>query len=124
MAVFSFVWNIKGQTDLWSATLNSYVIVIFANRGEFVMGRKKEYVLLFVLSIIFLAVGRYLFRIWEEYHEAEEGYQKLHQYLTENVDQDETEEERSQTADSKGKKKTVRTIDFDGLQVINEDIVA
>ncbi len=86
------------------------------------MKRKKEYVLLFVLSIIFLAAGRYVFRIWAVYYEAAEGYQKLKQYIAEGVDQDEVEEGKDQIADSK--EKFVHKIDFDGLRTINKDIVA
>ena len=86
------------------------------------MKRKKEYVLLFVLSIIFLAAGRYVFRIWAVYYEAAEGYQKLKQYIAEGVDQDEVEEGKDQIADSK--EKFVQKIDFDGLRTINKDIVA
>lgn len=88
------------------------------------MNRKKEYVLLFVLSIIFLAAGRYVFRIWEVYHEAEEGYQKLKQYIVEGADEDEVEGEKDQIADSKAAEEIVRKIDFEGLRTINEDIVA
>lgn len=88
------------------------------------MNRKKEYVLLFVLSIIFLAAGRYLFRIWEVYHQAEEGYQRLHQYIVEESDQEKVEEEKDQSASSEGEGKAVRKIDFHGLRAINEDIVA
>lgn len=88
------------------------------------MNRKKEYVLLFVLSIIFLAAGRYVFRIWEVYHEAEEGYQKLKQYIVEGVDEDEVDEGKDQMADSKETEMIGRKIDFDGLRAINEDIVA
>lgn len=88
------------------------------------MNRKKEYVLLFVLSIIFLAAGRYLFRIWEVYHEAEEGYQKLKEYIVEGADEDEVEGEKDQIADSKAAEEIVRKIDFEGLRANNEDIVA
>ena len=88
------------------------------------MNRKKEYVLLFVLSIIFLAAGRYVFRIWEVYHEAEEGYQKLKQYIVEGVDENEVDEGKDQMADSKETEKIARKIDFDGLRAINKDIVA
>lgn len=88
------------------------------------MNRKKEYVLLFVLSIIFLAAGRYLFQMWEVYHQAEEGYQKLKQYIVEGADQEEVEEGRDHTSNSEGEEKVVRKIDFEGLRIINEDIVA
>lgn len=88
------------------------------------MNRKKEYVLLVILSIIFLAAGRYLFRIWEVYHEAEEGYQKLKQYIVEGTDQEEVEEGKDYASNSEGEEKVVRNIDFKGLRAINEDIVA
>ena len=88
------------------------------------MNRKKEYVLLFVLSIIFFAAGRYVFRIWEVYHEAEDGYQKLKQYIVEGADKDEVDEGKDQIADSKETEEIVQKIDFEGLRAINEDIVA
>lgn len=47
------------------------------------MGRKKEYVLLAVLCMVFLMAGGSLFQIWEEYHEADAGYRELQKYVME-----------------------------------------
>lgn len=80
------------------------------------MNRKKEYVLLFVLSIIFLAAGRYVFRIWEVYHEAEEGYQKLKEYIVEGSDEDEVEGEKDQIADSKAAEEIARKLILTGFR--------
>ena len=50
------------------------------------MNRKKEYVLLVILGVIVLAAGRYLFQVWEDYHEAAVGYQKLQEFIIEKPD--------------------------------------
>ena len=85
------------------------------------MNRKKEYALLVVLSVVFLATGGYLFRIWEGYHEANAGYQKLHKFIMEGPtgDKEDTEDSHSEEVEE-----TVPRVDFDGLRAINGDIVA
>lgn len=85
------------------------------------MNRKKEYVLLVVLSVVFLAAGGYLFRIWEDYHVANAGYQKLHKFIIEDHSGD---KEDTEDSDSEEVEETVPRIDFDGLRGINGDIVA
>ena len=47
------------------------------------MSRKKEYVLLILLGVIVLASGGYLFQVWEDYHEASAGYQRLQKFIIE-----------------------------------------
>ena len=86
------------------------------------MSRKKEYILLVILGVIFLAAGGYLFQVWEDYREASAGYQKLKKFIIEKPDVEK---------DSKGKPKkqedpeeNLPEIDFDGLRAMNGDIVA
>ncbi len=50
------------------------------------MSRKKEYILLVILGVIFLAAGGYLFQVWEDYREASAGYQKLKKFIIEKPD--------------------------------------
>jgi sortase B len=86
------------------------------------LSRKKEYILLVILGVIFLAAGGYLFQVWEDYREASAGYQKLKKFIIEKPDVEK---------DSKGKPKkqedpeeNLPEIDFDGLRAMNGDIVA
>ena len=59
------------------------------------MNRKKEYVLLVILGVIVLAAGRYLFQVWEDYHEASAGYQKLKKFIIEKPDVEKDSKEQS-----------------------------
>ncbi len=86
------------------------------------MSRKKEYGLLIILGVIFLAAGGYLFGIWEEYHEAEAGYQGLKKYIIEKPDVGKDSEEKPDNQEEP--EESLPKIDFDGLRAINEDIVA
>ncbi len=94
------------------------------NLEETVMSRKLEYGLLAVFSIIFLIAGGYLFRIWEEYHEAASDYQKLQKYRIEKTGKGTVEGDDSLTGDFLKDGEDAVQIDFDGLRAINEDIVA
>ena len=82
------------------------------------MSRKKEYALLVILGIIVLAAGGYLFRVWEDYHEASAGYQKLQKYIIEKPDVEKKQENQGKPEEN------LPEIDFDGLRAINKDIVA
>lgn len=86
------------------------------------MSRKKEYGLLIILGVIFLAAGGYLFGIWEEYHEAEAGYQGLKKYIIEKSDVGKDSEEKPDN--QKEPEESLPQIDFDGLRAINGDVVA
>ncbi len=88
------------------------------------MGRKLEYGLLVILSIVFLAAGGYVFQIWAEYHGAASEYQDLEKYKIEEIDYGEAEQDKRETEDLKANGKDAVQIDFDGLRAINEDIVA
>ncbi len=59
------------------------------------MRRKKEYILLVILGVIFLAAGGYLFQVWEDYHEASAGYQKLKKFIIEKPDVEKDSKEQS-----------------------------
>jgi len=85
------------------------------------MSRKKEYLLLAVLCVIFLAAGGYLFRIWEGYHEAAAGYQELHKFIIREPD---AESEKEKDSGPEESKEPDTKIDFNGLRAINGDIVA
>lgn len=86
------------------------------------MSRKKEYVLLVLLGVIVLAAGGYLFQVWEDYHEASAGYQKLQKFIIEKPDVEKKQEEKQE---NQGKpEENLTEIDFDGLRAINKDIVA
>ena len=85
------------------------------------MSRKKEYVLLVILSVIVLVAGRYLFQVWEDYHEAAVGYQKLQEFIIEKPD---TEiDSNGQPENQEEQKENLPEIDFDGLRAINGDII-
>ena len=86
------------------------------------MSRKKEYVLLVILGVIFLAAGGYLFLVWEDYHEASAGYQKLQKFIIEkpNVEKD----SKGQPKNQEKPEENLPEIDFDGLRAMNGDIVA
>lgn len=57
------------------------------------------------IGVIVLATGRYLFRVWEDYHEASVGYQKLQKYVIEK-------------SENQGKsEKTLLEIDFVGTNM-------
>lgn len=86
------------------------------------MSRKKEYVLLVILGVIFLAAGGYLFQVWKDYHEASAGYQKLQKFIIEepNVEKD----SKGQPKNQEEPEENLPEIDFDGLRAMNGDIVA
>ena len=86
------------------------------------MNRKKEYGLLIILGVIFLAAGGYLFGIWEEYHEAEAGYQGLKKYIIEKPEARKDSEKKPENQEEP--EESLPKIDFDGLRAINEDVVA
>ena len=85
------------------------------------MSRKKEYGLLVILGVIFLAAGGYLFQVWEDYHEASAGYQKLQKFIIEKPDVEKDSEGQPKQEDPE---ENLPEIDFDGLREVNEDIVA
>ena len=91
-------------------------------RRRCVLGRKKEYVLLVLLGVIVLAAGGYLFGVWEGYHEASAGYQRLQKYIIERPDVEQDHER--QPDDQEEPEDKLPEIDFDGLRAINKDIVA
>ena len=86
------------------------------------MSRKKEYVLLVLLGVIILVAGGYLFRVWEDYHEASAGYQKLQKYIIERPDVEKGNERQPDNQEEP--EESLSEIDFDGLRAVNEDIVA
>ena len=86
------------------------------------MSRKKEYVLLVLLGVIILVAGGYLFRVWEDYHEASAGYQKLQKYIIERPDVEKGTERQPDNQEEP--EESLPEIDFDGLRAVNEDIVA
>lgn len=86
------------------------------------MNRKKEYVLLVILGVIFLAAGGYLFQVWEDYHEASAGYQKLQKFIIEKPDVE--KDSKGQSKNQEEPEGNLPEIDFDGLRVMNGDIVA
>lgn len=87
-----------------------------------ILSSKKEYGLLIILGVIFLAAGGYLFGIWEEYHEAEAGYQGLKKYVIEKPDVGKEPEKKPKNQEEP--EESLPEVDFDGLRAINEDIVA
>lgn len=75
-----------------------------------------------LLGVIVLAAGGYLFQEWEGYHEASAGYQKLKKFI---IEKPEVEKEDERQPDSQEElEENLPEIDFDGLRVINKDIVA
>ena len=86
------------------------------------MSRKKEYVLLVLLGVTILVAGGYLFRVWEDYHEASAGYQKLQKYIIERPDVEKGNERQPDNQEEP--EESLPEIDFDGLRAVNEDIVA
>lgn len=78
--------------------------------------------LLVILGVIFLTAGGYLFQVWEDYHEASAGYQKLQKFIIEkpNVEKGFT----GQPGNREEQEENLPEIDFDGLRAINGDIVA
>ena len=86
------------------------------------MSGKKEYVLLVILGVIVLAAGGYLFQVWEDYHEASAGYQKLQKFIIEKPDVE--KDSKGQPKKQEEPEENLPEIDFDGLREMNEDIVA
>ena len=86
------------------------------------MSRKKEYILLVLLGVIVLAAGRYLFQVWEGYHEASAGYQKLKKFIIEKLEVE--KEDGRQPENQNEPEENLPEVDFDGLRVINKNIVA
>jgi sortase B len=86
------------------------------------LSRKKEYVLLVILGVIVLAAGGYLFQVWEDYHEASAGYQKLQKFIIEKPDVG--KDSKGQPKNQEEPEENLPEIDFDGLRAMNGDIVA
>lgn len=84
------------------------------------MKRLLENVLIGVFLVILMVAGYQLYKIWEVYHEAEEEYQSLQEFVkVPKREPDDTVPEEQ--PDSVGLEST---IDFEGLKKINPDIVA
>lgn len=86
------------------------------------MSRKKDYILLVILGVIVLAAGGYLFQVWEDYHEASAGYQKLQKFIIEKPDVE--KDSKGQPNNQEDPEEDLPKIDFDGLRAMNGDIVA
>lgn len=84
------------------------------------MKRFIENVIIVFLVLIFLVAAIQLYNIWEEYHEAEEEYQALQQFVKES----EEKNKKKRVENPEGKEKSERVIDFENLKKINPDIVA
>lgn len=84
------------------------------------MKRLLENVLIGVLLVILMVAGYQLYKIWEVYHEAEEEYQTLQEFVKvpEREPDDTVPEEQPDSVELES------TIDFEGLRKINPDIVA
>lgn len=84
------------------------------------MKRLLENVLIGVFLVILMVAGYQLYKIWEVYHEAEEEYQTLQEFVKdpEREPDDTVPEEQPDSVELES------TIDFEGLRKINPDIVA
>ena len=60
--------------------------------------------------------------MWENYHEASAGYQKLKKFIIEKPEVEKETEGRPENQDEP--EENLTEIDFDGLRAINKDIVA
>lgn len=60
--------------------------------------------------------------LWEDYHEASAGYQKLKKFI---IEKPEVEKEDGRQPENQNEpEENLTEIDFDGLREVNEDIVA
>ena len=60
--------------------------------------------------------------MWEDYHEASAGYQKLKKFIIEKPEVEKETEGRPENQEEP--EENLTEIDFDGLRAINKDIVA
>lgn len=83
------------------------------------MRNKREYLLLAIFAVVFVAAGIWLYQIWNGYQQAEQEYQDLRKYVKEIPEKTPDGNVEQQEQDT-----VEMSVDFEKLKQINEDIVA